>query len=156
MLEMTSLNLSGNNLTGVIPRNFGQLKKLEYLDLSRNQLSGSIPASFSSLDRISVLNLSFNNFSGRIPRSTQFDTFNSSSFTGDVGLCGPPLTRLCPGDGTTEDPRVTGETEQDNDGLITSGFYISIGIGFFTGFVVVFHTSLRKTSWKIRQGLRHR
>ncbi|KAM5557503.1 receptor-like protein EIX2 [Rosa sericea] len=146
MLGLRSLNLSRNNLTGVIPGKFGQLEVLEVLDLSRNHLSGSIPDSFRNLHSIAVLNLSINNLSGRIPSSTQLLTFTESSFAGNVGLCGPQLTTKCPGDRPSEDPKVTGGTE--GDGFITTGFYVSIEIGFFTGFVGVCLTLLRKTSWR--------
>ncbi|PRQ37278.1 putative non-specific serine/threonine protein kinase [Rosa chinensis] len=146
MLGLRSLNLSRNNLTGLIPGKFGQLEVLEVLDLSRNHLSGSIPDSFTNLHSLAVLNLSINNLSGRIPSSTQLLTFIESSFAGNVGLCGTQLNTKCPGDGPSEDPEVTGGAE--SDGFITTGFYVSIEIGFFTGFVGVCLTLLRKTSWR--------
>ncbi|KAM5557506.1 hypothetical protein ABKV19_024734 [Rosa sericea] len=162
MLGLRSLNLSRNNLTGVIPGKFGQLEVLEVLDLSRNHLSGSIPDSFRNLSSTDVLDLSVNNLSGRIPSSPQLMTFCESSFTGNVGLYGPQLTRKCPGDGPSEDPKVnggteSGDTEKDGDGFITPGFYASIGIGFFTGFVGVCLTLPPETSWRyVQQCLRQR
>ncbi|XP_061996713.1 receptor-like protein EIX2 isoform X3 [Rosa rugosa] len=155
MLGLRSLNLSRNNLTGVIPGKFGQLEVLEVLDLSRNHLSGSIPDSFRNLHSIAVLNLSINNLSGRIPSSTQLLTFTESSFAGNVGLCGPPLTTKCPGDRPSEDPKVTGGTE--SDGFITPGFYAGIGIGFLIGFVGVCLALPPETSWRyVQQCLRQR
>lgn len=96
--KLNSHNLSRNNLWGELTENFGQLKMLESLDLSRNQLSGRIPSSFSSLNFLSVLDLSYNNLSGRTPLSAQLQSFNSSQYMGNLGLCGPPVTQKCPGD----------------------------------------------------------
>ncbi|XP_048426977.1 receptor-like protein EIX1 [Pyrus x bretschneideri] len=139
--------------TGVLPNNFGQLEMLESLDLSRNQISGSIPPSFSSLHYLSVLDLSYNNLSGRIPLSTQLQSFNASQFTGNHGLCGQPLTPECPVDATTEDPAVpngsgSDQTKQDDDGLISFGFYVSLALGFIIGFWSVCGTLVLKTSWR--------
>nr|GEU42981.1 putative leucine-rich repeat protein, plant-type [Tanacetum cinerariifolium] len=47
LVELQSLNLSGNHLTGMIPENIGDLKELESFDLSVNKLSGELPMSLS-------------------------------------------------------------------------------------------------------------
>ncbi|PRQ19324.1 putative leucine-rich repeat-containing, plant-type, leucine-rich repeat domain, L [Rosa chinensis] len=148
MLKLNSLNLSRNNLTGKVPEKFGNLTMLESLDLSRNQISGRIPSSFSSLNFLSVLDLSYNHLSGRIPLSTQLQSFNASAYIGNSGLCGPPLTQQCPGDGTTQNPGVTTGTENDNDGLISLGFFISAVLGFVTGFWIICGSLLLKRSWR--------
>ncbi|CAL2259016.1 unnamed protein product [Prunus armeniaca] len=154
MTKLNSLNLSRNNLWGKLPENFGQLKMFESLNLSRNQLSGRIPSSFSSLNFLSVLDLSYNNLSGRTPLSAQLQSFNSSQYMGNLGLCGPPVTQKCPGDETTQDPGITSgnksdcNTEGDNDGLIYLGFYASIVLGFLMGFWDVYGTLLLKISWR--------
>ncbi|XP_062193803.1 probable LRR receptor-like serine/threonine-protein kinase At1g51810 isoform X4 [Phragmites australis] len=62
--RITSLDLSNNNLRGVISTNFTLLTALENLDLSYNNLSGSIPDSIPSLSSLRVLNLSGNHLSG--------------------------------------------------------------------------------------------
>ncbi|KAM2934155.1 hypothetical protein FF1_042011 [Malus domestica] len=153
LMKLISLNLSRNSFTGVLPNKFGQLEMLESLDLSRNQISGSIPSSFSSLHYLSVLDLSYNNLTGRIPLSTQLQTFDASAFTGNLGLCGQPLTPECPGDATTEDPAVpngsgSDKTKQDDDGFISLGFYVSLVLGFVIGFWSVCGTLVMKTSWR--------
>ncbi|XP_040367358.1 receptor-like protein EIX2 [Rosa chinensis] len=142
MLMLNSLNLSGNNLTGKVPEKFGNLNSLESLDLSRNQISGRIPSSFSSLNFLSVLDLSYNDLSGRIPLGTQLQSFNASAYMGNSGLCGPPLTQQCPRDGT-----ITG-TENDDDGIISMGFFVSTVLGFATGFWIVCGSLLLKSSWR--------
>ncbi|PON96924.1 LRR domain containing protein [Trema orientale] len=153
LLELNSLNLSRNTLRGSIPGNFGQLSMLESLDLSRNHLTGSIPTSFSSLTFLGHLDLSYNNLTGRIPLSTQLRGFDASAYIGNPQLCGPPLTKDCPGDETVQDPGVPDEsankeTKKDEDKVITLGFYVSMGIGFVMGFWGVCGTLLLNSRWR--------
>ncbi|XP_055824433.1 receptor-like protein EIX1 [Solanum dulcamara] len=95
MNALLSLNLSRNNLTGNIIEGIGLMKMLESLDLSGNHLSGKIPIGLANLTFLSVLDLSNNNLSGRIPSSTQLQGFDSSTYGGNIQLCGPPLPE-CP------------------------------------------------------------
>nr|GMD67248.1 receptor-like protein EIX2 [Ipomoea batatas] len=139
---LISLNLSRNQLTGKIIREIGQIEMLESLDLSHNQLSGEIPISLGSLSFLQILDLSNNNLSGKIPSSTQMQSFNASSYAHNSGLCGDPLPK-CPTNVPNKD-----EDEDDDDGLITQGFYISMVLGFslsFWGFLVIFFF---KGSWR--------
>ncbi|KAK3443313.1 hypothetical protein EUGRSUZ_B03478, partial [Eucalyptus grandis] len=89
---LKALILSNNRLTGSIPSNISKLKQLETLDLSFNHLSGQIPPGMSSMTFLNSLNLSHSNLDGEIPRGNQFTTFNPSSFEGNLGLCGFPLS----------------------------------------------------------------
>ena len=89
------LNLSRNSLTGPIPSSLSNLSKLESLDLSSNKLQGRIPAQLVNLDFLEVLNLSCNNLKGLIPQSNHFDTFTNDSYSGNLGLCGFPLSKEC-------------------------------------------------------------
>ncbi|MED6207256.1 hypothetical protein PIB30_034057 [Stylosanthes scabra] len=66
----------------------GDMKSLESFDVSSNQLSGTIPSSMSVLTSLSQLNLSHNNFSGQIPTSTQFSTYDPSSYADNPYLSG--------------------------------------------------------------------
>ncbi|KAL2335366.1 hypothetical protein Fmac_016579 [Flemingia macrophylla] len=138
---LIALNLSRNNLTGFIPDNIGDMKLLEALDLSRNHLVGRIPTSFSNLNFLSFMNLSFNNLSGEIPLSTQLQSFEASTYVGNIGLCGPPLTHQCstPGD-------INGENGTYKD--MDFGFYISLGLGFCVGFCGVCGTLILKKPWR--------
>ncbi|PNX57822.1 receptor protein kinase-like protein, partial [Trifolium pratense] len=98
LIELVSLNLSSNNLSGEITSKIGRLASLDSLDLSRNYFFGPIPPSLAHIDRLSMLNLSYNNLSGRIPIGTQLQSFEASSYEGNVDLCGKPLDKKCPGD----------------------------------------------------------
>ena len=89
------LNLSHNSLVGHIPISLGDLTDLESLDLSENQLVGNIPVQLTSLTFLAVLNLSHNHLVGPIPLGKQFYTFENYSYTGNLGLCGFPLTKKC-------------------------------------------------------------
>ena len=69
--RVTSLSLSGNNLSGTIASSLSSLNKLTTLDLSNNNFTGIIPASILNLDTLRTLDLSYNKFSGTIPNITK-------------------------------------------------------------------------------------
>ncbi|XP_023633175.1 probable LRR receptor-like protein kinase At1g51890 isoform X2 [Capsella rubella] len=58
-LRITSLNLSGSNLTGTITSDISKLTQLTELDLSNNDLSGEIPAFLANM-KLTLINLSGN------------------------------------------------------------------------------------------------
>lgn len=92
---LRSLNLSNNMLTGGIPSSLGNLTSLESLDLSQNNLFGEIPQQLKQLGFLARFNVSHNKLSGPIPRGGQFDTFESSSFEGNTGLCSDLVLKKC-------------------------------------------------------------
>ncbi|KAK6944357.1 Leucine-rich repeat [Dillenia turbinata] len=65
--SLKSLDLSFNQISGVMPSNIGNFDQLEFLDLSGNKFSGVIPDSVSSLSSLQVLKLSQNGFQSNIP-----------------------------------------------------------------------------------------
>ncbi|KAG6428983.1 hypothetical protein SASPL_107022 [Salvia splendens] len=100
-----ALNLSSNHLHGQLPVELGRLDKLVSLDVSSNQLSGSIPAALKGMMSLIEVNFSDNQFSGPIPAFTPFQKSLNSSFVGNKGLCGEPLSVSCVGsDDSDQDP----------------------------------------------------
>ncbi|XP_019227652.1 PREDICTED: LRR receptor-like serine/threonine-protein kinase FLS2 [Nicotiana attenuata] len=151
MNALLSLNLSRNNLTGNIIEGIGTMKMLEVLDLSRNQLSGKIPIGLSNLTFLSVLDLSNNNLSGRIPLSTQLQGFDSSTYGGNIQLCGRPLpqcpTFAPPNPHVSYDSNIS--TSQENDDEFPSKeFYISMALGFIVAFWGVLGSIFFNNSWR--------
>ena len=82
-------------MSGKIPRKIGELESLESLDLSVNELLGMIPDSMSSITKLSYLNLSYN-FSGKIPKGNQLQTLGDPYiYAGNPLLCGATLLNKC-------------------------------------------------------------
>ncbi|MCO5609848.1 hypothetical protein L7F22_064080 [Adiantum nelumboides] len=65
------LNLASNSLTGSIPTELVQCKRLLYLDLSNNKLEGSLPS--LSVHCLIVFNVSGNALSGELPGKFSID-----------------------------------------------------------------------------------
>ncbi|XP_021834161.1 receptor-like protein 12 [Prunus avium] len=142
------IDLSSNRLTGEIPSQItpeiGNLESLDSLDLSRNQIDGRIPTSLARIDRLSFLDLSYNNLSGKIPTGTQLQSFDPLDYAKNPELCGPPLKKMC----ADQNEQTDLSNEEDKDEFITLGFYISLGIGFATGFWGVCGTLIFNRPWR--------
>lgn len=150
---LLALNLSYNHLTGAIPEMIGDMTFVESLDLSNNQLSGMIPTSISDLTMLSHLNLSNNNLSGRIPKSNQLDTLYQpgvSIFGGNPLLCGDPLPTKCPGEQASGTSKTwsEGASGDGSDLLEKMIFYGAIVMGFMTGFWGVIGVLVFKKKWR--------
>ncbi|KAL7128779.1 hypothetical protein ABFS83_13G017300 [Erythranthe nasuta] len=158
---LISLNLSRNSLSGKINPDIGEMERLEVLDLSSNHLSGPIPVGMAQLHSLAVLDLANNNLSGKIPSSTQLQSFNESSYAGNLKLCGPPLAS-CPGDKLS--PDTTDQRKRNNKGikddeddggfiLTRISFWKEVGISIVFGFIVGFWgfvgSLFVKRSWRI-------
>ena len=65
--RIVALRLGGNNLSGQIPPELGNLSKLEHLSIQYNQLTGSIPSRLSNLTELTSLSLNGNRLTGAIP-----------------------------------------------------------------------------------------
>ncbi|KAI4304078.1 hypothetical protein MLD38_039638 [Melastoma candidum] len=117
------IDLSGNELHGVIPVGIFCLQGVQYLnlsynflcgrfpafevmhssvalDLSHNSLSGQVPDNVSSLHNLTLLNLSYNCFSGLISQQQGYGRF-PGAFAGNPKLCVESTGREC---GKDSDP----------------------------------------------------
>ncbi|KAL8508549.1 hypothetical protein ACS0TY_018973 [Phlomoides rotata] len=65
--NMIRLDLSKNNLSGIIPNTFTYLHKIQVLDLHNNKLGGPIPKGLCDISSWYIINLSQNQLSGLIP-----------------------------------------------------------------------------------------
>ncbi|CAN0840291.1 Pollen receptor-like kinase 4 [Linum grandiflorum] len=111
--KLKSLFLSNNYFSGEIPAGaFDGMGSLKTLYLSNNDFAGRIPESLTTLSKLTVLKLDGNQFRGRIPEFRQkflravnlakndlegpipksLSRMNPSSFSGNIGLCGAPLS----------------------------------------------------------------
>ncbi|XP_057761118.1 receptor-like protein EIX1 [Arachis stenosperma] len=150
LVGLNAMNLSRNNLNGEIPSEIGNLTFLDFLDLSRNDLCGRIPSSLSQIDGIGVLDLSYNNLSGRIPSGGHMDTFGASFFEGNPNLCGEQLNKTCPEDMTPtkpQEPTTHGDADDNSD--FYEALYMSLGFGFFFGFWGLLGPLLFWRCWRI-------
>ncbi|KAK1397811.1 LRR receptor-like serine/threonine-protein kinase FLS2 [Heracleum sosnowskyi] len=139
------IDLSSNEFTGEIPIGITKLLDLKGLNLSRNKFYGTVPVQIGRLLQLDVLDLSSNKFSG-----SQLQLFNSSSYERNPGLCGPPLTKRCPGDETkveVEPPSNRNEVDEDEI-LYERWLYISAALGFSTTFSGICATLLVNKRWR--------
>lgn len=70
-LNLTALEISGNDMQGTIPTSLGQTSQLTSLDLSSCNLTGSIPTALANLSSLQSLKLDSNRLQGPIPVTLQ-------------------------------------------------------------------------------------
>ncbi|XVF18626.1 hypothetical protein REPUB_Repub11eG0038700 [Reevesia pubescens] len=141
LISLQMLNFSHNNFTGPIPPSLGNMVAIESLDLSSNKLGGRIPSRLTNLTFLEVLNLSENNLVGPIPHGNQFDTFDNDSYSGNMGLCGLPLSKQC---GNQEGPKPPAPifVEHDDSGIpfiwkvVMMGYGCGVVLGLSIGYIV--------------------
>ncbi|BAT86473.1 hypothetical protein LR48_Vigan03g301100 [Vigna angularis] len=99
--NLSVLILSRNQFSGHIPSSIANISTLKQLDLSLNNLSGEIPVSFNSQRSLDLFNVSYNSLSGSVPPQLA-RKFNSSSFVGNIQLCGYSPSTPCPSQAPSE------------------------------------------------------
>ncbi|XP_054797508.1 receptor-like protein 33 [Prosopis cineraria] len=147
LVDLHVLNLSNNAFSGKIPSSIGNMKQLESLDLSNNSLTAEIPTELASLSFLSFLNLSFNHLVGTIPRGTQIQSFDASSFQGNKGLYGPPLTKI-PNNGRPG--LMLPPLASRNDHGIDFKFITGMEFGVIFGLAIIIGPLFFWSKWKIR------
>ncbi|KAM1038434.1 hypothetical protein FF1_033121 [Malus domestica] len=134
--NLTFLDLSSNSFTGNIPATVQNLTRLNGLYLQSNSLTGSIPDINTTM--LMHLNLSHNQLNGSIPPTLQ--KFPTSSFEGNLELCGPPLnhcTSITPSPSPSPNlpPTVPLKPKNVSKKKLSIGAIIAIASG---GFAVLF------------------
>ncbi len=81
--QLVTLNFFNNSINDVLPSELGNLGSLQTLDLSQNQLFGEVPASFLSLISLNYLNLSENSFDGDLLIFTALTSLNNLFLSGN-------------------------------------------------------------------------
>ncbi|KAK2379015.1 receptor protein [Trifolium repens] len=145
--ELYVLNFSNNVFSGKIPSTIGNLKRLESLDLSNNSLVGEIPVQLASLSFLSYLNLSFNHLVGKIPTGNQLQSFQATSFEGNYGLYGPPLTEIPNGKRPDE------LHPQPSCRRLASSIdwnFLSVELGFVSGLGIIIVSIMLWKKWRVR------
>lgn len=145
--SLVGLNLSGNNFNGSIPTSLGKLSELESLDLSKNKLSGKIPYELVSLTFLQHLNLSDNKLVGPIPHGKQFDTFENSSFGGNLDLCGFQLAKKCTVSDNEQPKSNHGQDSESENGFGWKAALVGYGCGIVIGLVVEHVLGSRRPTW---------
>uniref|UniRef100_A0A2N9HSD0 Leucine-rich repeat-containing N-terminal plant-type domain-containing protein n=1 Tax=Fagus sylvatica TaxID=28930 RepID=A0A2N9HSD0_FAGSY len=158
---LNMLNLSNNILSGHIPLSFENLTELESLDLSQNRLSGEIPPQLAQLTFLEWFNVSHNHLTGSIPQGKQFNTFESSSFEGNLGLCGNPLSKKCwVSDSSPPPPSISKQSQDSTGSLFEFGWKIVLvgyGFGLIIGVIIGNIVATKKHDWLMKTfGMRQR
>ncbi|XP_019158223.1 PREDICTED: receptor-like protein 12 [Ipomoea nil] len=149
--SLVVLNLSQNVFYGQIPISLGELSQLESLDFSKNKFSRVIPPQLTSLTFLSVLNMSYNQLAGHIPLGNQFNTFTNSSYIGNAGLCGSPLSRKCSEDDdvpVAQDESLEGEEAMFDWTFAVAGCGFGLVVGLTIGFTFLAEWIIK---WVVKQ-----
>ncbi|GJW30808.1 leucine-rich repeat-containing protein [Tanacetum coccineum] len=165
------IDFGNNHLNGTFPGWLGRLSELQVLILKSNKFHGhiqpssavkflfpnlqlldlshnrEIPQSLAGIKGLEVLRLLHNRLVGRIPNGAQFNTFDESSFEGNVGLCGFSLPKKC--SEYTHKPQLEAREDQKEESRFTwEVVMLGYGCGTLLGLVMgYFMLSTRKVKW---------
>ncbi|KAF3665991.1 putative ethylene-responsive transcription factor 4-like [Capsicum annuum] len=118
------INFSRNRFEGYLPSITGDLVGLRTLNLSHNGLEGIIPASLQHLSVLESLDLSSNKIGEK-----QFDMFEKSSYQGNDGLRGLPLSKDCGGNYGVPQATTLAELDEEEEGDLISWQAVLLGYG---------------------------
>ncbi|KAF9597497.1 hypothetical protein IFM89_019024 [Coptis chinensis] len=151
--KLTVLDLKQNLFTGRIPANLGKIPSLTQLDLSENGLTGNIPSSLVDLINLSLFNVSYNRLSGSVPFPLT-RRFNSSSFMGNLLLCGYSPSTTCPNPPSPPSPEILKPRRRKlstkNIILVAAGAFLAIL--FILGCIVLCFLIRRRAASDAKNG----
>ncbi|PHT53411.1 hypothetical protein CQW23_07873 [Capsicum baccatum] len=155
--KLQIMDLSSNGFSGNLPasifENFQAMKIIDenvrdpcYLYLSHwiSHLTklGGIPQQLAFLTSLEVPNLSHNHLIGWIPKGKQFDTFDKSSYQGNDGLHGFPLSKDCGDDDgvpqTITPVELDEEEEEDSPMISWQAVLMSYGCGLVSVLSIIY------------------
>ncbi|KAL0801791.1 hypothetical protein Bca101_056967 [Brassica carinata] len=145
LLKLQALNLSHNKLSGLIPESFSGLKNVESLDLSFNMLQGRIPSQITEQTSLAVFNVSYNNLSGVIPQGKQFNTFSTQSYFDNPLLCGQPTNISCD-NSNFQEPDNGVEAGESTVDMVS--FYWSLAAAYLTILLGIFSSLFFDSPWR--------
>jgi len=87
--RLTMLNLAQNYLTGPLPSFLGELAAMEYLSVDINALSGSVPKELGNLTNLISLGFGSNNLNGPLPSELGNLVNLEQLYIDSAGLSGP-------------------------------------------------------------------
>ncbi|CAI0389491.1 unnamed protein product [Linum tenue] len=97
LTKLRRLVIADNSFDGALPRGmWGKMSGLVEFRADNNRIGGEIPGDLAMpnlLGRMAWFDVSNNRLVGQIPSG--FANFSASSFDGNPGLCGPPLSVAC-------------------------------------------------------------
>ncbi|KAM3327641.1 hypothetical protein P3S68_033690 [Capsicum galapagoense] len=132
------INLSRNRFEGHIPTIIGDLVGLRTLNLSNNGLEGVIPASLHQLSVLESLDLSSNKIDGEIPQQLA----SLTSYQGNDGLRGLPLSKDCGGDDGVPQPttpvELDDDEEEEGDLISWQAVLMGFGCGLVIGLSIIY------------------
>ncbi|XWS67269.1 hypothetical protein CRYUN_Cryun05aG0272900 [Craigia yunnanensis] len=120
----TSIDISCNNFEGPIPEMIAKFNALYVLNFSHNAFEGSIPPFLGNLRQLESLDLTT---SGTDPNKHPASVISEASFENNTGLCGRPLSVLCP-NVPSQAPHTVPEF-RSRDGFDWQFIFIGLGFG---------------------------
>jgi len=91
--SVTTLDVSGNNLTGALPAEIRQMRNLEVLDASDNDLTG-IPAELGQLSKLRIADFSNNDISGLPLEIGNLDKLETLDLRGNPNVSEYDISRI--------------------------------------------------------------